>query len=121
MRQPGNLVARKFLKNKALAESFWILLPHFIAIEQFCGNRKEMTLAFLQNRHIFYNFQQKLFHVGSILPAVTLIQNFLTDFVFSINFLPIRVLNYSVTEKFPISFSLLFRIIPKVSASSNSK
>ena len=58
--QPGNLVARKFLKNQALAESFWILLPHFVAIEQFGGNGKEMILVFLQNGHIFHNFQQKL-------------------------------------------------------------
>ena len=60
VRQPGNLVARKFLKNQALAESFWILLPHFVAIEQFGGNGKEMILVFLQNGHIFHNFQQKL-------------------------------------------------------------
>ena len=34
MRQPGNLVARKFLKNQALAESFLILLPHFLTIRE---------------------------------------------------------------------------------------
>ena len=38
VRQPGNLVARKFLKNQALTESFWIFLPHFLAIEKF-GSR----------------------------------------------------------------------------------
>ena len=132
VRQPGNLVARKFLKNQALAESFWILLPHFVAIEQFGGNGKEMILVFLQNGHIFHNFQQKLsvclvFHYyfllvpfKNFLPAVILIPNFLTEFVFGTNFLRVKVLNDSVTEKFLISFSLLFRIIPKVSASSNS-
>ena len=55
--QPGNLVARKFFKNQALAESFWILLPHFIATEQLCGNRKGIILVFSENGHIFYNFQ----------------------------------------------------------------
>ena len=91
-----------------------------------------MILVLLQNGQVFYNFQQKLsvclvFHYffllvpsKKFLPAVTLIQNFLTEFVFGINFLCIKVLNISVTEKFPIGFSLLFRIIPKVSASSDS-
>ena len=35
--QPGNLVARKFVKNWTLGESFWILLPHFLAVKQFDG------------------------------------------------------------------------------------
>ena len=30
VRQPGNLVARKFIKNQALAESFCILLQTFL-------------------------------------------------------------------------------------------
>ena len=50
VRQPGNLVARKFLKNQALAESLWILLPHFLPIKQFSSNRKVLVL--LQNGHI---------------------------------------------------------------------
>ena len=94
MLQPGNLVARKFLKNQALAESFWILLPHFITTEQFCGNRKEIILVFLENGHIFYNFQQKL--------SFCLVFHSLCH------------------RKVPICFTLLFRVFPKVSASSNS-
>ena len=39
--QPGNLVARKILKNEALAESFWILLLHFLTSKQFGESVKE--------------------------------------------------------------------------------
>ena len=40
--QPGNLVARKFLKNQALAESFWILFPHFLTSKQLGRSVKEI-------------------------------------------------------------------------------
>ena len=56
MWQPGNLVARKFLKNQALAESFWILLPHFFTSKQFSESIKDMMLVFLENGHIFDPF-----------------------------------------------------------------
>ena len=52
VRQPGNLVARKFLKNQALAESFWTLPSHFLMIKQVGGNGKEILLVCLQNGHI---------------------------------------------------------------------
>ena len=45
--QPGNLVARKFLKNQALAESFWILLLYFLTSKQFSESVKDMLLVFL--------------------------------------------------------------------------
>ena len=72
VRQPGNLVARKFLKNQALAESFWILFPHFLAVKQFGGNRKGIILVFLQNGHILHSSTETfclpwlslLFHVS---------------------------------------------------------
>ena len=54
--QPGNLVARKILKNEALAESFWILLPHFLTSKQFGETVKERILVFLENDHISYLF-----------------------------------------------------------------
>ena len=38
--KPGNLVARKFLKNQALAERFWIFLLHFLTSKQFCKSIK---------------------------------------------------------------------------------
>ena len=50
--QTGNLVIRKFLKNQALAENFWILLLHFLTIRQIRGSVKEMISAFLENGHI---------------------------------------------------------------------
>ena len=56
MRQPGNLVARKFLKNQTLRESFWILFPFSPAIEQFGGGVKEIILILLEKGHIFYPF-----------------------------------------------------------------
>ena len=46
MWQPGNPVARKVLKNQTLTESFWILLPLFLAIKQFGGNIKEIILVY---------------------------------------------------------------------------
>ena len=52
--QPGNLVARKFLKNQALAESFWIFLLHFLTSKQFVKSIKEMIPVFLENVHISY-------------------------------------------------------------------
>ena len=54
--QPGNLVARKFLKNKALAESLWILFLHFFTSKQFGGSVKEIISLFLGNGHIFDQF-----------------------------------------------------------------
>ena len=56
MWQPGNLVARKFLKNQALAESFWIFLLHFLTSKQFGKSIKEMILVFLENVNIFIHF-----------------------------------------------------------------
>ena len=47
--QPGNLVARKFLKNQALVERFWILLLQFLISKQFSENVKQMILLFLEN------------------------------------------------------------------------
>ena len=60
--QPGNQVARKFWKNQALAESFWILLllPHFLDSKQFGESIKEIILVFLANGHIFYPFFNKI-------------------------------------------------------------
>ena len=58
VRQLGNLVARNFLKNQTLAESFWILFPHFLVIEQFGGSLKEKIAAFLQNGLIFIHVLQ---------------------------------------------------------------
>ena len=54
--QPGNLVARKFLKNQALAESFWILLLYFLTSKQFGESVKDMMLVFLENGYIFDPF-----------------------------------------------------------------
>ena len=48
MWQPGNLVARKFLKNQALAKSFWILLLYFLTCKQFGDSVKDMMLVFLK-------------------------------------------------------------------------
>ena len=45
--QPGNLVARKFLKTQALAESFWILLLYFFTSKQFSESVEDMLLVFL--------------------------------------------------------------------------
>ena len=63
VQQPGNLVARKFLKNQDLTESVWIHLVHFLAIKQFGARVKEMILILLQNGHIFdpffHNIQKK--------------------------------------------------------------
>ena len=56
MWQPGNLVARKFWKNRALAESFWIFLLHFLTSKQFVKSIKEMIQVFLENVHILYRF-----------------------------------------------------------------
>ena len=47
VRQPGNLVARKSLKNPILAERFWSLLLNFPMMKQFGGSIKEIMLAFL--------------------------------------------------------------------------
>ena len=55
MWQPGNLVARKFFKDQALAESFWILLLHFLISKQF-GESIRNRLAFLEIGYIFYPF-----------------------------------------------------------------
>ena len=54
--QPGNLIARKFLKSKALEKSFWILLQHSLTITQFGGSVKEMIIVLLQNGHTFHTF-----------------------------------------------------------------
>ena len=54
--QPGNLVVRKFLKNQALTESFWILLPHFLTSMQFGENVQEIILVFLEIWHLFDPF-----------------------------------------------------------------
>ena len=54
--QLGNLVARKFLKNQALAESFLIFLLHFLTSKQFGKSVKEMILVFLENGFISYPF-----------------------------------------------------------------
>ena len=54
--QPGNLVARKFWKNKALAESFWILFLHFLTIMQFNENVKEMILASFRKWSFYYPY-----------------------------------------------------------------
>ena len=56
MWQPGNLVARKFLKNQALAESFLIFLLHFLTSKQFGKSVKYMLLVFLENGNIFIHF-----------------------------------------------------------------
>ena len=70
----GNLVARKFLKNQALAESFWILLPHFLTSKQFGESLKEIILDLLENGSIldlfFHNIPKiqckfKLLHLCS--------------------------------------------------------
>ena len=42
---------QKVFKNQALAESFCILLQHFLAINQFSGSVKEIIVVFLQNGH----------------------------------------------------------------------
>ena len=39
---------RKFWKDQALAESFWILLPHFLAIKQFDGSIIEIIFVILK-------------------------------------------------------------------------
>ena len=123
---PGNLFARKVLKNQTLAERFWILLPHFLTIKQFGACAKGMIIVFLQKGHN-YNFQQKLsvclvfhYNILSVLSqklvlAAILIQNFLTEFTFFMS----KYLK-SVTEKFLFSVSPLVDIIPRVSASNNS-
>ena len=54
--QPGNLIARKFLKNPALAESFWIFLLHYLTNKRFGKCIKEIILVFLENVHIFCPF-----------------------------------------------------------------
>ena len=46
--QPGNLVARRILKNEALAESFWINLLHFLTSKQFSESVKEIILVFFK-------------------------------------------------------------------------
>ena len=72
MRQSGNLVARKFLKNLALTESFGIFLPHSLAMEQFCGRVKEMTNdidTFTKGTFfypIFHNIQKT--NINALLP-----------------------------------------------------
>ena len=58
--QPGNLVVRKFLKNQALTESFWILLLHFFTSRQIRGSVKEMISVFLENGHIFHPLFHKI-------------------------------------------------------------
>ena len=58
--QPGNLVVRKFLKNKALTENFWILLLHFLTSRQIRGSVKEMISVFLENGHIFHPLFHKI-------------------------------------------------------------
>ena len=47
VRQPGSLVATKVLKNSALTERFWILLPQILVIKQFGVSEKEKKLVFL--------------------------------------------------------------------------
>ena len=47
---------QKDFKNQALAESFWLLLRHFLTIKQFGGSIKEIIAVFLQNGHIFHPF-----------------------------------------------------------------
>ena len=71
VRQPGNLVARKFLKNQVLAESFWIFPLHFLKSKQFGKNVKEILLLFFKKiviiLSIFHNIPKmqwkfELFH-----------------------------------------------------------
>ena len=60
VRQPGNLIAKKFLKNQALAESFWILFPHFLTSKQFDKKRKRNYISIFRNGHIFDPFLHKI-------------------------------------------------------------
>ena len=127
VRQPGNLVARKFLKNQALAEIFLIFLPHFLTIKQFGACAKGMIIVFLQKGHN-YNFQQKLsvclvFHCYFLLflskwflPAAILIQNFPFWYKISVSQSTLKICHRQDSNY----FSLLADIILKFSASCNS-
>ena len=55
VRQPGNLVARKF-EESVSGTKLWDPSPAILKIKQLGNSVKEMILVFLQNGHIFYPF-----------------------------------------------------------------